>query len=97
MGMTHPRSSLANPENKQIYSQKTLKMNNDIRVLTKPSQIRLVNLDMDSPRLKKAMEMLGYEKKDLDTRKRRDNFRESIDAKAPISPRATTTVEHVVK
>ena len=52
---------------------------------------------MDSPRLKKAMEMLGYEKKDLDTRKRRDNFRESIDAKAPISPRAATTVEHVVK
>ena len=30
--------------------------------MTKPSQVRLVNLNMDSPRLKQAMEMLRAER-----------------------------------
>ena len=51
-----------------------VKLNNDIRQLVRPGQIRLVNLDLDSPRMQEAMKSLGYEKEDLDTRKRKENF-----------------------
>ena len=56
-----------------------VKMNNDIRQLVRPGQIRLVNLDLDSPRMQEAMKNLGYEKEDLDTRKRKDDFYEQSD------------------
>ena len=56
-----------------------VKMNNDIRQLARPGQIRLVNLDLDSPRMQEAMKTLGYEKEDLDTRKRKDDFYEEND------------------
>ena len=55
--------------------------NNDIRPLVKPTQVRLVNLDLDSPRMAQAMRMLGYEKEDLNTRKRREQFRLETDIK----------------
>jgi len=48
------------------------KRNNDIRQLVRPAQTRLVNLDLDSPRMSQAMRMLGFEKEDLDTKKRRE-------------------------
>lgn len=48
--------------------------NNDIRQLVRPGQVRLVNLDLDSPRMKQAMKTLGFEKEDLDTKKRREDF-----------------------
>ena len=32
-----------------------VKMNNDIRQLVRPGQIRLVNLNLDSPRMQEAM------------------------------------------
>mgnify|MGYP007004898253 FL=1 len=51
-------------------------MNNDIRPLVRSAQIRLVNLDLDSPRMREAMLSLGYEKEDLDTRKRKEHFRD---------------------
>ena len=54
-------------------------MNNDIRPLIRPGQIRLVNLNLDSPRIQEAMQILGYEKEDLDTRKRRGHFVEEAD------------------
>ena len=50
------------------------KLNNDIRQLVRPGQIRLVNLDLDSPRMQQAMQILGYERDDLDTKKRREHF-----------------------
>lgn len=45
----------------------------------KPTQVRLVNLDLDSPRMSQAMAMLGFEKEDLNTKKRRDQFRIDTD------------------
>ena len=48
--------------------------NNDIRPLTKPKQIRLVKLDLDSPRMKQAMKNIGLEKEDLDTKKTQEEF-----------------------
>jgi len=33
------------------FSLKQNKLNNDIKVLSKPNQVRLVNLDLDSPRM----------------------------------------------
>ena len=54
-------------------------MNNDIRQLVKPTQVRLVNLDLDSPRLQSAMQILGYDAEDLNTRKRKDNFRDDAE------------------
>ena len=50
--------------------------------MTKPAQVRLVNLDLDSPRLQSAMEILGYEAEDLNTHKRKENFREEIENEA---------------
>lgn len=48
--------------------------NNDIRLLTRPKQIRLVKLDLDSPRMRSAMMNIGFEKDDLDTKKTREDF-----------------------
>lgn len=48
--------------------------NNNIGPLTRPRQIRHVNFDMDSPRMKLAMDELGLDKEDLNTRKRKDDF-----------------------
>ena len=56
-----------------------IKKNNDIRQLARPGQIRLVNLDLDSPRMQQAMQKLGYEKEDLDTYKRKEHFIEMPD------------------
>ena len=52
---------------------------------------------MDSPRLKQAMEMLGFEDDDLDTKKRRDYFRETVEVKQAPSPKAVNSVDNVVK
>lgn len=49
--------------------------NNDIRQLVKPSQVRLVNLDLDSPRMQQAMKKLGYSKEDLNNSKRKEYFK----------------------
>ena len=57
-------------------------MNNDIQQLSRPGQLRLVNLDFDSPRLLQAMKINGYEKQDLEYSKRKDNFREGGDDSA---------------
>ena len=48
--------------------------NNDIRLLTRPKQVRLVMLDLDSPRMRTAMSNLGFEKEDLDTSKTQEDF-----------------------
>ena len=45
--------------------------------------------------MKQAMQMLGFEKDDLNTRKRRDQFHESVDTKS--SPKAANTVVNVMK
>ena len=60
---------------------KVKKQNNDIRQLVRPGQVRLVNFDLDSPRMTRAMYQLGFQKKDLETDKRRDDFR-SVDSNA---------------
>ena len=72
-------NSLANMATKQPG-----KLNNDIRQLVRPGQVRLVNLDLDSPRMRQAMEILGYEKEDLDNKKRRDHFRDELQGATPI-------------
>ena len=64
-------------------SLKVSKQNNDIRLLVKPSQVRLVNLDLDSPRMSQAMQVLGFEKEDLNTRKRKDHFLDVTDTGSP--------------
>ena len=48
--------------------------NNDIRLLTRPKQVRLVRLDLDSPRMRTAMKNIGLEKDDLDNKKTREDF-----------------------
>lgn len=53
---------------------KIRKKNNEIRALVKPSQVRLVNLDFDSPRMKMALAKLGFEQEDLESHKRREDF-----------------------
>ena len=46
--------------------------------MNKPAQVRLVNLDLDSPRLKSAMQVHGYESEDLITGKRKEHFRDEV-------------------
>ena len=48
--------------------------NNNIQPLTKPKQVRLVNFDLESPRMKSAMEELGMTREDLNTRKTKTDF-----------------------
>ena len=62
---------------KAVHEKKVNKSrkNNDIRQLVKPSQVRLVNLDLDSPRMQQAMKKLGYSKEDLNNSKRKENFK----------------------
>ena len=57
------------PKEKSRLTYEEKAPNNDIRLLTKPKQIRLVKLDLDSPRMKQAMKNIGLEKEDLDTKK----------------------------
>jgi len=71
---------------------KVSKQNNDIRLLFKPSQVRLVNLDLDSPRMTQAMQVLGFEKEDLNTRKRRDQFIVDTDTGTGSSPSTKAAV-----
>lgn len=47
---------------------------NDIKPLTRSNRIRIVNLDLDSPRISKAMETLGLIKADMNNHKRLDDF-----------------------
>ena len=61
--------------------------NNDIRQLVKPSQVRLVNLDLDSPRMQEAMKMLGYSKEDLNNSKRKESFK--LNGNNTVSPLAS--------
>lgn len=49
-------------------------ISNDIKPLTLAKQIRTVCLDLDSPRMKKAMERLGLVHEDLNNMKRMDDF-----------------------
>lgn len=54
-----------------------------------------MNLDLDSPRMSQAMAILGYEKEDLNTKKRRDQFRIETDlgSKSPHSKQVFDTRE----
>ena len=54
-----------------------------------------MNLDLESPRMRQAMKILGYEKEDLNTRKRRENFTASTydSAKTPTEKAVVTAVE----
>ena len=74
-----------------------VKMNNDIRQLVRPGQIRLVNLDLDSPRMQEAMQILGYEKEDLDTRKRKEHFYEEADGMPSPKGKDPKTVSKELK
>jgi uncharacterized coiled-coil protein SlyX len=49
-------------------------LSNDIKALTNAKQIRMVNLDLESPRMKKALERLGLVREDLNNMKRMDDF-----------------------
>jgi uncharacterized coiled-coil protein SlyX len=49
-------------------------LSNDIKPLTNAKQIRMVNLDLESPRMKKALERLGLVREDLNNMKRMDDF-----------------------
>lgn len=49
-------------------------LSNDIKPLTYAKQIRMVNLDLESPRMKKALERLGLVREDLNNMKRMDDF-----------------------
>jgi hypothetical protein len=48
--------------------------NNDIGLITSPSKIRKVNLNLDSPRMFRAMESIGLVKADLNNTRRMDDF-----------------------
>ena len=48
--------------------------NNDIRIISKPKQIKYVRLNCHSPKMRQAMINVGFEKDDLDTRKTKDDF-----------------------
>ena len=48
--------------------------NNNIAPLRYTKQLRLVRLDLDSPRMAEAIINLGYAKDDLDTKKTREDF-----------------------
>ena len=78
------------PNMNKDFSLKQNKQNNDIKVLTKPNQVRLVNLDLESPRMMQAMKMLGFEKEDLNTRKRREHFTVDNTDGGSYSPRRET-------
>ena len=70
---------------RQTYEEKP--PNNDIRALTRPKQIRLVKLDLDSPRMIQAMKNIGLTRDDLDTKKRPEDFMYSSKvAGQPMSP-----------
>ena len=64
------RSNLARA---MLFGAQPLKTNN-IKPLTRPTRVRNVNLDLDSPRMVKAMETLGLVKADLNNSKRLDDF-----------------------
>ncbi len=49
-------------------------LSNDIKPLTYAKRIRMVNLDLESPRMKKALERLGLVREDLNNMKRMDDF-----------------------
>ena len=54
--------------------QMPIVLNNDIRILSKPKQIKYVHLNLQSPRMKQAMETVGFLKEDLDTKKTKEDF-----------------------
>lgn len=59
--------------------------NNNIKLLTRPRQVRLVNFDYDSPRMKRAMVALGLQETDLDVRKRKEDFQYESMAQAKVA------------
>ena len=63
----------------------------------RPGQIRLVNLNLDSPRMQEAMQILGYEKEDLDTRKRKEHFYEEADGMPSPKGKDPKTVSKELK
>ena len=68
-------------------------MSNDIKPLTLAKQIRMVNLDMESPRLKKALERLGLVRDDLNNTKRMDDFAFDFDKSGDRLPADNKIVE----
>ena len=67
--MVERRASIMDPSRQTMNPT-----NNNIQPLTKPKQVRLVNFDMDSPRMRSAMEELGLTREDLNTRKTKNDF-----------------------
>lgn len=65
--------SRSNLTRAMLFGAQTLKTNN-IKPLTRPNKVRNVNLDLDSPRMVKAMGTLGLVKADLNNSKRLDDF-----------------------
>jgi hypothetical protein len=68
-------------------------MSNDIKPLTLAKQIRMVNLDMESPRLKKALGRLGLVRDDLNNMKRMDDFAFDVDKNGDRLPADNKIVE----
>ena len=65
--------SRSNLTRAMLFGAQPLKTNN-IKPLTRPNKVRNVNLDLDSPRMVKAMGTLGLVKADLNNSKRLDDF-----------------------
>jgi hypothetical protein len=56
---------------KRVFSPK---LNNNIAPLRKTSHLRLVKLDLDSPKMAEAIRNLGLIKSELNTKLKRENF-----------------------
>ena len=50
------------------------KLNNNIALLRKASHLRLVKLDLNSPKMAEAIKNLGLIKEELNTKLKRENF-----------------------
>lgn len=79
--------------NRVMMFTQAVNITNDIKPLTLAKQIRTVCLDLDSPRMKQAMERLGLVNDDLNNMKRMDDFAFDYDKNGDRLPADNKIVE----